>query len=297
MSDYVVFVGKLETSNHKLDETMDNTTENKDFVSSCNFKDQPYCIREKIIYKEDCDSLSESSHSSHSSIEDKFSQNDSCNKKISENVFENIKTLSKAQSTKSKLLWVVEEFISSEKIFIKCLNLLCDIFASFVKIVGDNDKLVSAAELSKIISPLPQLLSINQILLKEMELRLENWSENPKIADIIVQKGPFLKLYSFYIRNYSNNCTLFEEFCQKHPQLQKSVKDFEMSDASKKLAIRHYMLKPIQRIPQYRLLLENYLKHQSENSVDYEDTIKALEIVSDVANHANKSIRKGVSRY
>lgn len=55
------------------------------------------------------------------------------------------------------------------------------------------------------------------------------------------------------------------------------------------------MLKPIQRIPQYRLLLQEYLHNLSEDSPDYQDTVTALQIVSEVANHANDSMKQGVS--
>jgi len=29
---------------------------------------------------------------------------------------------------------------------------------------------------------------------------VRNWKDNPKIADVIAKKGPFLKLYNNYIR-------------------------------------------------------------------------------------------------
>lgn len=67
-----------------------------------------------------------------------------------------------------------------------------------------------------------------------------------------------------------------------------------MSPKCKRLALNHYMLKPIQRIPQYRLLLQEYLHHLTEDSKDYQDTLAALQIVSEVANHANDSMKHGV---
>ena len=51
------------------------------------------------------------------------------------------------------------------------------------------------------------------------------------------------------------------------------------------------MLKPVQRIPQYRLLLDDYLKHLNPDSCDYLDTCNALQIVSQVAEHANNSMK------
>lgn len=199
---------------------------------------------------------------------------------------------------KAKSIKIVEELISTEKVFIDVLNLLCKTFISYVEEIRSDIKFIpSYFDLLKIISPLPQLLSLNEELLQDMEKRVKNWSNHPKIADVIVKKGPFLKLYSTYIQQFEDQCNFLDECCQKYPLFQKCVKDFEASDVCKKLTIKHYMLKPIQRIPQYRLLLENYLKNQNEDSIDYKDTQLALKIVCDVANHANKSMQRGVSNY
>lgn len=203
----------------------------------------------------------------------------------------------KKNETKEKSLLIIEEFISTEKVFIDVLKLLCKTFVSFVQKSENDIKIIPTDDLLKIISPLPQLLSLNKKLLQDIEKRMENWNNNPKISDVIVKIGPFLKLYSTYIQNFEIQSNLLDECCQKYPKFQKCVKDFEALDICKKLTIKHYMLKPIQRIPQYRLLLESYLKYQDENSIDYDDTKLALDIVSDVANHINKSLKKDVCFY
>jgi len=53
------------------------------------------------------------------------------------------------------------------------------------------------------------------------------------------------------------------------------------------------MLKPVQRLPQYKLLLEDYLKHLDTDSIDWDDTTLALKIVSDAAEHANNTVKQG----
>jgi len=51
------------------------------------------------------------------------------------------------------------------------------------------------------------------------------------------------------------------------------------------------MLKPIQRIPQYRLLFQSYLDLLPPNSPDLQDSHKALGILEEVANHANNTVK------
>ena len=72
------------------------------------------------------------------------------------------------------------------------------------------------------------------------------------------------------------------------------VKDFEKRECCRNLKLQHFMLKPVQRLPQYKLLLEDYLRRINHDSVDFDDTTIALRIVSDAADHANNTIRQGV---
>lgn len=201
------------------------------------------------------------------------------------------------QRKKRKCFCVANELMTSEKVFIDVLKLICQDFKKFIEDAGKEARnpIIPPSEFNKIISSLPQLLSLNEDLLHDLENRIESWSEIPKIADVIVKKGPFLKLYSTYIQNFEAQTNFLDECYQKYPRFAKALKDFEGSDRCKKLALKHYMLKPIQRIPQYRLLLEDYLSYQDPDSVDYADTQTALHIVCDVANHANRSMKHGVS--
>lgn len=55
------------------------------------------------------------------------------------------------------------------------------------------------------------------------------------------------------------------------------------------------MLGPVQRIPRYKLLLEDYLKRLPEDSIDRLDATKALDLISKAANHSNETMKQTVS--
>ena len=196
-----------------------------------------------------------------------------------------------------KAFYIAEELMTSERVFIDVLKLLNVDFRQSVHAAAAEQKcaVIPDADLDKILNSLPQLQSLNEDLLHDLEARIDNWNSVKKIADVIVKKGPFLKLYTSYIQNFESQCIYLDECCQKYPKFGKVVKEFEGSPRCQKLSLKHYMLKPVQRIPQYRLLLEDYLRHLSEASPDRDDTHTALSIVRDVADHANRSIQLGVS--
>ncbi|XP_067860740.1 FYVE, RhoGEF and PH domain-containing protein 6 isoform X2 [Heptranchias perlo] len=147
--------------------------------------------------------------------------------------------------------------------------------------------------LNQILYYLPQLYELNRGLLRELEERMAHWGEYQRIADIFMEKGPYLKMYSTYIKEFDKNVCLLDEQCKKNPTFAAVVREFEMSSRCANLALKHYLLKPVQRIPQYKLLLTDYVKNLSKDCADYKDTQAALAIVVEVANHANDIMKQG----
>ena len=204
--------------------------------------------------------------------------------------------LTPEQRQEKKVYYVAREIMSSEKVFVDVLRLLNIEFREYVerKMQESRVEILSEEDFGRMFSNLPELLIFNEGLLKDFEDRVENWDTLKKIADVIVRKGPFLKLYTIYIRDFSLMCEHFDECFAKYPNFQKVVKDFESLPRCQNLKLKHYMLKPVQRLPQYRLLLEDYLKHLGPDSIDFDDTTQALRIVSEAAEHANNTVKKGV---
>ncbi|XP_070785236.1 FYVE, RhoGEF and PH domain-containing protein 6-like [Enoplosus armatus] len=196
---------------------------------------------------------------------------------------------------RKKVVHIAQEIMSSEKVFVDVLKLLhIDFRDAVATATRQNGKpVVDERILSQILYYLPQLYQLNRDLLRELEERVAHWSDHQRLSDIFVQKGPYLKMYSTYIREFDNNVALLDEQCRKNTAFAAVVREFEMSPRCASLALKHYLLKPVQRIPQYQLLLTDYLKNLPEDSEDYKDTQAALSIVKEVANHANDIMKQG----
>ncbi|XP_005358206.1 FYVE, RhoGEF and PH domain-containing protein 6 [Microtus ochrogaster] len=196
---------------------------------------------------------------------------------------------------KSKVHHIAKEIMSSEKVFVDVLKLLHIDFRDAVAHASRQlgKPVIEDRILNQILYYLPQLYELNRDLLKELEERMLSWNEQPRIADIFVKKGPYLKMYSTYIKEFDKNIALLDEQCKKNPGFAAVVREFEMSPRCANLALKHYLLKPVQRIPQYRLLLTDYLKNLLEDSADHRDTHDALAVVIEVANHANDTMKQG----
>ncbi|XP_073328377.1 FYVE, RhoGEF and PH domain-containing protein 6-like [Pagrus major] len=196
---------------------------------------------------------------------------------------------------KSKIQHIATEIMSSESVFVDVLKLLHVDFRDAVSQASrqSGKPVIEERLLNQILYSLPQLYELNQDLLRELKQRVAKWDDNAQLADIFLKKGPYLKMYSTYIREFDKNVALLEEQSKKNPAFGAVVREFEANPRCANLALRHYLLKPVQRIPQYQLLLTDYLKNLSEDSEDYKDTQAALAIVKEVANHANDIMKQG----
>ncbi|XP_038666853.1 FYVE, RhoGEF and PH domain-containing protein 6 isoform X2 [Scyliorhinus canicula] len=199
------------------------------------------------------------------------------------------------EGKKTKVYHIAREIMSSEKVFVDVLKLLhIDFRDSVIQSSRQYGKQVIEDKiLNQILYYLPQLYELNRGLLRELEERMAHWDEHQRIADIFMEKGPYLKMYSTYIKEFDKNVCLLDEQCKKNPMFAAVVREFEMSSRCANLALKHYLLKPVQRIPQYKLLLTDYVKNLSRDCADYEDTQAALAIVVEVANHANDIMKQG----
>ena len=195
-----------------------------------------------------------------------------------------------------KILYIAKEIMTSEKVYVDVLKLLNIDFRNFIQDTRRNSRsqIIPTEQFLKIFSNLPEIMMLNSELLRDFEERVQNWARIRKISDIIVKKGPYLKLYTTYVQNYSTMTTHLEDCCEKFPKFRKLVKEFEKFPQCRNLKLTHFLLKPIQRLPQYKLLLEDYLKHLEVQSPDYDDTATALTIVTEAAEHANETIKQMV---
>ena len=192
-----------------------------------------------------------------------------------------------------KVYNIAKEMMTSEREFVNVLKLLNVEFIEYLE--EHKTELPNAYKGTfdaKLFNNLMEIQIFNSDLLKDFEQRVENWDREKKIADVIVRKGAFLMLYSTYVHDFQQMTNKFNDLCDKHPSFARLVKDFESREQCRGLKLEHFMLKPVQRLPQYKLLLETYLKNLSPESEDYDNATQALSIVTRAAEHANEKIQQ-----
>ena len=200
----------------------------------------------------------------------------------------------RVQKKSRKLYESAREVMTTEQSFVGVLRLICVDFKTFVESL-QQFSVIPQQEFSVFFKDLTQMLAFNEILLQDFENRIANWDKEPKIADVFIKKGPFLKIHKTYIDNFEKLSSHLNKCCKDFPKFKKAVEEFESLPQCKHLKLSFHLVTAAKRVMQYKMMLENYMKYLPEDSGDFDDTTEAIRIVSHVADHCNKELFGGVS--
>ncbi|XP_009865092.1 PREDICTED: FYVE, RhoGEF and PH domain-containing protein 2, partial [Apaloderma vittatum] len=183
------------------------------------------------------------------------------------------------------------ELLETEQAYVNRLHLLDQIFYTELMKEAKNGKVVPEEVVKMIFSNISSIYQFHaNFFLPELQKRMEDWSYNPRIGDVIQKLAPFLKMYGEYVKNFDKAVELITIWSEKSPPFQDLIADIQKRKVCANLTLQHHMLEPVQRIPRYELLLKDYVQKLPPESPDRDDAEKALEMIFMVAKHSNAAI-------
>ncbi|XP_054035662.1 FYVE, RhoGEF and PH domain-containing protein 5 [Dryobates pubescens] len=187
---------------------------------------------------------------------------------------------------------IAQELMSSEKVYVEMLQLLCvDFYENMLKALREEDENEQeVVKLKQGLSKLPEIYELHQDILGELEERVLKWEEHQKVADVFLSRKSRLDHHTSYILQFDRNLALLDESCLKYSQLATIIQEFEQSSGGSPRSVKHQLLKVVQRVFQYRVLLTDYLNNLCPDSTEYEATQDVLFIISEITDRANDSM-------
>eukprot|EP01105_Mastigella_eilhardi_P007301 TRINITY_DN1879_c0_g1_i11.p1 TRINITY_DN1879_c0_g1~~TRINITY_DN1879_c0_g1_i11.p1 ORF type:complete len:371 (-),score=65.39 TRINITY_DN1879_c0_g1_i11:584-1696(-) len=121
---------------------------------------------------------------------------------------------------------------------------------------------------------------------------MKTWSPTQTLGDIFLKMVPFLRMYSIYTANYEASGTLYEELLERGGAFADFAACVSASNLKCKGALLNsFLILPVQRIPRYKLLLEDMLNHTVPSHSDHKLLEEALVTIKAVANEINEAIK------
>ncbi|NXJ20503.1 MCF2L factor, partial [Dicrurus megarhynchus] len=185
----------------------------------------------------------------------------------------------------SRKIHIINELIETERVYVEELQSIIEGYASEM----DNPNLVhlipSALQNKKeiLFGNLPEIYDFhNRIFLKE----IENCIENPELlARCFLKRKEDLQIYEKYCQNKPRSEALWRQ-CGDSIFFQECQRKLDH-----KLSLDAYLLKPVQRITKYQLLLKEMLKC-SKNSEGTAELEEALATMLDIIKSVNDSMHQ-----
>lgn len=135
------------------------------------------------------------------------------------------------------------------------------------------------------------IATVNKKFLLELEAEREKWPD-VNYAPIIKNNAKQMKgCYTRYVNNYDAAEQHLIQLKSKDKEKHRYLEVCKTHPEANGLDVRSLLIQPVQRVPRYRMLLEELLSVTDEGHPDEEPLREALERVKDVAKHINEEKR------
>ncbi|XP_076835014.1 pleckstrin homology domain-containing family G member 3 isoform X2 [Brachyhypopomus gauderio] len=180
---------------------------------------------------------------------------------------------------------VVMEIVETERMYVRDL---CSIVEDYLAhIIDTRDLPIKPEQVCSLFGNIEVIYEFNSELLQSLEMCD---SDPVAIASCFVNKSQYFDIYTQYCTNYPNSVAALTE-CMRNKTLAKFFRDRQASLACS-LPLGAYLLKPVQRILKYHLLLQEIAKHFDPEEEGYDVVEDAIDTMTGVAWYINDMKRK-----
>nr|XP_027218934.1 protein still life, isoforms C/SIF type 2-like [Penaeus vannamei] len=207
-------------------------------------------------------------------------------------------TPSRQLSDGERLKKVILELIDTERSYVKHLNNLLENYLEPLK----SASFLSSAEVNALFGNIREIVAFQRLFLQALQEALDMEPGFSKFDQPYEFKNVLFSIGSAFLY-YASQFKLYSSFCASHSKAQKVLHPSEGNQALQEfLASRNprqqhsatlesYLIKPIQRILKYPLLLQQLKALTTPGSDEHRHLVEALKVMEKVAEHINEMQR------
>ncbi|XP_013879348.1 pleckstrin homology domain-containing family G member 3 isoform X2 [Austrofundulus limnaeus] len=180
---------------------------------------------------------------------------------------------------------VIMEIIESERMYVRDLRMIVEDYLAHI--IDQSSLSIHPEQVCALFGNIEDIYEFNSELLHDLDL-CEN--DPVAVARCFVVKSDYFEIYTQYCTNYPNSVAALTE-CMRNKSLAKFFRDRQAS-LKRSLPLGSYLLKPVQRILKYHLLLQEIAKHFDPEEEGYEVVEEAIYTMTGVAWYINDMKRK-----
>ncbi|XP_074943026.1 rho guanine nucleotide exchange factor 10 isoform X5 [Phalacrocorax aristotelis] len=192
--------------------------------------------------------------------------------------------------------YILGSVVDSEKNYVDALKRILE---QYEKPLSDMEpKLLSERKLKMVFYRIKEILQCHSMFQIALASRVSEWDSVEMIGDVFVasfSKSMVLDAYSEYVNNFSTAVGILKKTCATKPAFLDFLKQCQESSPDR-ITLYGLMMKPIQRFPQFILLLQDMLKNTNKGHPDRLPLQMALTELETLAEKLNERKRDADQR-
>ncbi|CAD8156205.1 unnamed protein product [Paramecium pentaurelia] len=179
---------------------------------------------------------------------------------------------------------VILELIMTEKDYLNDLKSIIN----NVMIAAEQFKLLPENEIQITFSNLYQIYTFNNMFYGDILKQFCNYHHNSCFGHVLQKFIPFFKIYFKYYSDYKDY--QIQNLRQTYPAFNDHLIILEKNNLFRGCDLNSFLIKPVQRLPKYALLLKDLVKHTWKSHPDYNNLVKTLQSFNSVTGQIDKQI-------
>ncbi|NXU88862.1 FARP2 protein, partial [Xiphorhynchus elegans] len=193
-----------------------------------------------------------------------------------------------------KAYFIAKEILATERTYLKDLEVITVWFRSAVI----KESAMPEGLMTLLFSNIDPIYEFHRGFLKEIEQRLALWEgrtnahvkgDYQRIGDVMLRNMRILKEFTSYLQKHDEVLTELEKATKRLKKLEMVYKEFELQKVCY-LPLNTFLLKPIQRLMHYKLILGRLCRHYTPEHRDFADCRSALKEVTEMTSQLQHSL-------
>uniref|UniRef100_A0A8C2WYQ8 Intersectin-1 n=1 Tax=Cyclopterus lumpus TaxID=8103 RepID=A0A8C2WYQ8_CYCLU len=185
----------------------------------------------------------------------------------------------------------IHELIVTEENYVNDLQLVTEIFHKPLL----DCELLTEKEVAMIFVNWKELIMCNIKLLKALRVRKKMSGDRmpvKMIGDILTNQLPHMQPYIRFCSCQLNGATLIQQKTDDNPEIKDFLKRLAMDPRCKGMPLSSFLLKPMQRVTRYPLIIKNIIENTPESHPDNSHLKAALEKAEELCSQVNEGVRE-----
>ncbi|XP_066170517.1 LOW QUALITY PROTEIN: rho guanine nucleotide exchange factor TIAM2 [Sylvia atricapilla] len=204
--------------------------------------------------------------------------------------------LARHLSDADRLRKVIQELMDTEKSYVKDLSCLFELYLEPLQ----KETFLTQDEMESLFGSLPEMLDFQKVFLETLEDGISSSSDFNTLETPSQFRVKLLFSLGGSFLYYADHFKLYSGFCANHIKVQKVLERAKTDSAFKTFldarnptkqhssTLESYLIKPVQRVLKYPLLLKELVSLTDNESEEHYHLTEALKAMEKVASHINE---------